>query len=240
MARWSEEEIALLSVYEKTNKSAYTLFTEMRRAGYNRTYKSVSRKIESLGLRKPESYTTGQEKRLGYLDIETTSLKANVGIMLSWAIKKRDVNEVTSALITKEEIFDGDYDKRIVEMLCEELNNYDTLLTYYGTRFDIPFIRTRAIDSGIRFPFYREVSHKDLFYQVRSKLRLHSNSLKNATEFLGIRGKTKLDPRIWRDATYGESDALQTVHAHNIADVMILERLHKKIEDYCPSSVVPA
>ncbi|HCO82523.1 MAG TPA: hypothetical protein DIT95_03190, partial [Arenibacter sp.] len=131
-------------------------------------------------------------------------------------------------------------DKRIVEMLCEELNNYDTLLTYYGTRFDIPFIRTRAIDNNIRFPFYREVSHKDLYYQVRSKLRLNSNSLKTATEFLGIRGKTKLDPRIWRDATYGDGDALQTVLAHNIADVVILERLHKKIEDYCPSSVVPA
>ena len=59
MAKWSEEEISLLSIYEKTNKSAYTLFTEMRRAGYNRTYKAVSRKIESLGLRKPESYVTG-------------------------------------------------------------------------------------------------------------------------------------------------------------------------------------
>jgi len=201
MAKWSEEEVALLSVYERTNKSAYTLFTEMRRAGYNRTYKAVSRKIESLGFRKPSRYVTGQEKRLGYLDIETTSLKANIGIMLSWAIKTRDTSETTSALITKEEIFSGDYDKRIVEMLCEELNNYDTLLTYYGTRFDIPFIRTRAIDNNIRFPFYREVSHKDLYYQVRSKLRLNSNSLKTATEFLGIRGKTKLDPRVWRDAT---------------------------------------
>ena len=201
MAKWSEEEVALLSVYERTNKSAYTLFTEMRRAGYNRTYKAVSRKIESLGFRKPSRYVTGQEKRHGYLDIETTSLKANIGIMLSWAIKTRDTSETTSALITKEEIFDGDYDKRIVEMLCEELNNYDTLLTYYGTRFDIPFIRTRAIDNNIRFPFYREVSHKDLYYQVRSKLRLNSNSLKTATEFLGIRGKTKLDPRVWRDAT---------------------------------------
>ena len=240
MAKWSEEEVALLSVYERTNKSAYTLFTEMRRAGYNRTYKAVSRKIENLGFRKPKRYTTGQERRLGYLDIETTSLKANIGIMLSWAIKTRDSNKTTSALITKEEIFSGDYDKRIVEMLCEELNNYDTLLTYYGTRFDIPFIRTRAIDNNIRFPFYREVSHKDLYYQVRSKLRLNSNSLKTATEFLGIRGKTKLDPRIWRDATYGDGDALQTVLAHNIADVVILERLHKKIEDYCPSSVVPA
>ena len=140
MANWSEEEVALLSVYERTNKSAYTLYTEMRRAGYNRTYKAVSRKIENLGFRKPKRYTTGQERRLGYLDIETTSFKANIGIKLSWAIKTRDSTKTTSALITKEEIFSGDYDKRIVEMLCEELNNYDTLLTYYGTRFDIPFI----------------------------------------------------------------------------------------------------
>ena len=240
MSRWSEAEIAMLSAYERTGKSSYVLFTEMRRAGFNRTYKAVSRKIESLGLRKPERYSTGQEKRLGYLDIETTSLKANVGIMLSWAIKKRDTNDITSALVTKDEIFDGDYDKRIVEMLCEELNQYDTIFTYYGTRFDIPFIRTRAIDNNIRFPFYREVSHKDLYYSVRSKLRLSSNSLLTATEFMGIRGKTKLDPRVWRNASYGNSDALQTVLSHNVADVVILERLHKKMEDFCPPSVVPA
>jgi uncharacterized protein YprB with RNaseH-like and TPR domain len=239
MVRWSEQEIGMLSAYETTNKSSYVLFTELRRAGYNRTYRAVTRKIESLGLRKPSRYVTGQEKRIGYLDIETTSLKANVGIMLSWAIKGRDTSGTTSALITKEEIFDGKYDSRIVEMLCEEMNNYDTLMTYYGTRFDVPFIRTRALDHGIRFPFYREVSHKDLYYQVRSKLRLNSNSLKTATEFLGIRGKTKLDPRVWRDATYGDTDALQTVLSHNIADVIILERLHKKIEDYCPPTVVP-
>tara|TARA_R100000664_G_C2756038_1_gene143832 strand:+ start:2141 stop:2863 length:723 start_codon:yes stop_codon:yes gene_type:complete len=239
MAKWSEEEIAMLAPYETSNKSSYVLYTEMRRAGFNRTYKAVTRKIDSLGLRKPSSYTTGQEKKLGYLDIETTSLKANVGIMLSWAIKKRDTNDISSALITKEEIFDGDYDNRIVEQLCEELNNYDTIFTYYGTRFDIPFIRTRAIDNNIRFPMYREVTHKDLYYHVRSKLRLSSNSLKTATEFMGIRGKTKLDPRVWRNAAYGDQKSLETVLHHNIADVAILERLHKKIEDYCPPTVVP-
>jgi len=83
---WSENEIAILEQYSNTSKSAYQLYHLLLLKGYDRTYKAVTRKIESLGLRKPSRYATGHEKTIGYLDIETTGLKANVDIMLSWAI----------------------------------------------------------------------------------------------------------------------------------------------------------
>jgi uncharacterized protein YprB with RNaseH-like and TPR domain len=239
MPRWSEQEIAHLIKFENTSKSRYALYNELRNMGYNRTFKAISRKIEKLGLSKPKRYVTGHESRLGYLDIETTDLKANIGIMLSWAIKTRDKNETHKDVITKQEIFDGEYDQRIVQTLIDALNQYDLIFTYYGTGFDIPFMRTRAMEWKLRFPVFREVSHKDIYYLVRSKMQLHRSSLKAATQFLGIGGKTNLDPRIWRDATYGEPKALEYVLDHNIADVRILERLHKKIEEYCNSNVVP-
>tara|TARA_R110002020_G_scaffold58750_5_gene161000 strand:+ start:9694 stop:10422 length:729 start_codon:yes stop_codon:yes gene_type:complete len=237
---WSEAELAVIQNYENTSISRYQIYHKLLLQGYDRTYKAVQRKIENLGLRKPSRYATGHEKTIGYLDIETTGLKANVDIMLSWAIKTRDKDEVVFDVIKKSEVFNGTYDYRLVTNLCKALKKYDLILTYYGTGFDVPFMRTRALDHGIQFPKFRKMSHKDIYYLVRSKLQLTRSSLKVATQFLGIDGKTNLDPRVWRDARYGNKDALKYVLDHNVADVEILEDLHKKIEQYTNANVVPA
>ena len=101
---WTDEEIVILHQYEKTNKSAFQLYQEVRLAGYNRTYKAVTRKIESLGFRKPKLYKTGHEISIGYLDIESTGFSANIDVMLSWCIKGRGVKKVAGACITREEL----------------------------------------------------------------------------------------------------------------------------------------
>lgn len=239
-AAWTEDELKIILQYERTAKSAYTLYHEIIRNGHARTYTAVRRKIENMGLHKPERYVTGHEHSIGYFDIETTDLKADIGIILSWAIKERDKGIVKSACITKEEIVNGDFDRRVVAEMVDAMKEYDTLVTYYGTRFDIPYARTRALEYKFAFPTYRELSHKDLYYQVRRALQLHRNSLKAATKYFGIAGKTDIDISVWRKARYGDEKALQYVFKHNIADVRILERLHKKIELYCPPSVQPA
>tara|TARA_R110002050_G_scaffold41798_6_gene101043 strand:+ start:2172 stop:2918 length:747 start_codon:yes stop_codon:yes gene_type:complete len=237
--KWTDSEVTILEQYSNTSKSAYQLYHSLLLKGYSRTFKAVKRKIEQMGMHKPSRYATGHEKRLGYLDIESTGLKANIDIMLSWAIKTRDTNEVVGDVIKKSEVFNGSYDKRIMKSLIKALDKYDLIFTYYGTGFDIPFMRTRALDHDLDFPVFRKVSHKDIYYLVRSKLQLTRSSLKVATQFLGIDGKTNLDPRIWRDARYGNKDALKYVYDHNIADVEILEDLHKKIEKYTNANVVP-
>ena len=54
MPRWSEQEIAHLVKFENTSKSRYALYNELKNMGYNRTFKAITRKIESLGLCKPQ------------------------------------------------------------------------------------------------------------------------------------------------------------------------------------------
>ena len=146
--------------------------------------------------------------------------------MLSWCIKGREVKKVEGAWITKEELMSEKQDARITELLVEEMNKYDVIFTYYGTRFDIPFIRTRAMYHGTYFPLYKQKAHKDLYYVVRSKLKLHRSSLQAATEFFGIAGKTRVKPDMWRKARYGDEKAMKYVYDHNVADVVILEKLH--------------
>ena len=235
--KWTEDEIRILDQYERTAKSAFVLYQEIRKAGYNRTYKAVTKKIEALGLRKPTRYASGHDITIGYLDIETTGFSANIDLMLSWCIKGRGVKKVEGAWITKEELMSEKQDARIVELLVEEMNKYDIIFTYYGTRFDIPFIRTRALYHGTHFPMHKTKSHKDLYYAVKSKLKLHRSSLMAATEFFGIAGKTRVKPEHWQKARWGDEKALKYVYDHNVADVEILEKLHRKIEDHTPPQV---
>ena len=236
---WTDEEIIVLHQYEKTAKSAFMLYQELQIAGFDRTYKAVTRKIESLGFRKPVRYTKGHEISIGYLDIESTGFSANIDLMLSWCIKGRGVKKVAGDVIKREEIMSNKQDKRIVKSLVEEINKYDVIFTYYGTRFDVPFIRTRAMYHGIDFPMYKQKAHKDLYYVVKSKLKLHRSSLQAATEFFGIDGKTRIKPEYWQKARWGDRKSLKYVYDHNIADVEILEDLHRKLEYYAPPTVNP-
>jgi uncharacterized protein YprB with RNaseH-like and TPR domain len=237
--KWSDDEIKILAQYENTAKSVYVLYQEVINSGYNRTYKAVQSKIETMPLRKPERYKSGRGKKIGYFDIEASGLVGNFAIMLSWAIKRRDENEVLHSVIRKEDIMSGLMDARLVEELMDAMRQFDVLCTFYGTRYDIPFSRTRAATHGIAFPHYREMAHKDIYYQIRRLFKLHSNALASACEFFGIAGKTRLKPEIWRKAQYGDEKSLKYILKHNIADVRILERLHKKIERYNTPIVQP-
>jgi uncharacterized protein YprB with RNaseH-like and TPR domain len=169
--------------------------------------------------------------KIGYLDIETSNLEADWGVMLSWAIKERN-GKTASDFITKDELFSGADDKRIVTSILEEMRKYDILVTYYGTGFDLPYIRSRALLYKLNPPTYGENYHFDLYYTVRSKLRLKSNSLFSVCNFFNIKGKGKVDGKLWSKARYGNYEALQEVLKHNIEDVIALEKVHKIMERF--------
>lgn len=176
------------------------------------------------GLIKREDWW--RDKTIAYFDIEASDLMANWGLMLTWCLKYRGDENIRDGVITKKEIFDYKYDKRILGELLEELNNVDILVTYYGTGFDIPFVRTRALYYGYEFPAYGSMYHWDLFYKVRSKLKTHRKSLEVVTKYYGIEGKTHLEPEMMFNAQYGHPKALKELLHHNQEDVIILEKLH--------------
>ena len=60
-----------------------------------------------------------------------------------------------------------------------------------------------------------------------------------ATEFFGINGKTRVKPEYWQKARFGDPKSLKYVYEHNVSDVVILEKLHKKIEEYGAPTVNP-
>jgi len=171
--------------------------------------------------------------KIGYLDIESGGLKANFDYILTWVIKTKGKNEYKYGKIKKSEINDFTFDKRIVKELIQAMLEYDVIITYYGSRFDIPFIRSRALSHNMLFPEFGTLRHIDVYYMVKTKMCLHKNSLDSACALLDIKGKTHIKGNYWMRAVVGDSVALKYVLDHNLADVKILERLHNKLDRYC-------
>jgi hypothetical protein len=71
-----------------------------------------------------------------------------------------------------------------------------------------------------------------MYYVVKNKLNLSSNRLENACDFLGIKGKTPIEKQTWREAHFGRPESMARILEHNIADVEILEILHRRLEPF--------
>ncbi|MGI0060150.1 MAG: ribonuclease H-like domain-containing protein [Nitrosotalea sp.] len=171
-------------------------------------------------------------EKVGYLDIESSNLNADFGIVYTWCIKPRGKNTIVYDTISKEDFKKFPYDKGVMKSLVDEMKKYDVLVTYYGTGFDIPFMRTRAMKAGIPFPFYKEIGHLDLYYVVRNRLKLHSNRLASVCAFFNIEGKTGIDNEYWARAISGDQESIKYILDHNKGDVRILEKVHNLMIPY--------
>lgn len=168
-----------------------------------------------------------------FLDIETTDFSADIGVMLSWAVKYPGEDRVYSDVVTKNELFEGKMDRRIVESLIEEIKKADALVTYFGTGFDNTFMRTRALILDIPFPAYGSIYHYDVYFTARSKLKLHSKRLDSVAKALGCKHqKTPVDISVWQKARWGDKASLNYIVEHNEGDVYVLEEVYEKLRPF--------
>lgn len=178
-----------------------------------------------------------QEEKIGALDIEASNLDADWGQMLSWCIKDLSTGEIYHDVLNEADISkakNGDEDSRIVRSCIARMGKMDRLITYYGARYDVPFIRARAMITGVGFPHqHGSIKHKDVYDIVKRCFKLSSRRQENACrQLLGDTKKTKIDTRFWRSALRGDKKALAYVLDHNKADVEDLTRLWYAVKDY--------
>jgi uncharacterized protein YprB with RNaseH-like and TPR domain len=186
------------------------------------------------GIEHPQCYLKahGEDLKRCFFDIETTGLQGNWDYMLTYSIKPEGSDDIICGYVTKKEVDEGTFDKRIVQECINNLMKFDRVYTFYGTKFDIPFLRTRALELGIDFPIYGSLSHKDVYYIARFKMKLHSNRLEVVCDLLGIKGKTHQNPATWRSAKSGNKKALEEILEHNKGDVIILEQVYNRLKDF--------
>ncbi len=190
-----------------------------------RSVDAVRNKVFSMRLKNRNEWT--KLERIAFFDIEASNLKANIGNMISYALKPLGEPVRYNQWTRREAIDRNRLDRRLMIDLIEDLQDVDLLVTYYGTGFDNKFIRTRAMMLRLPgFPEFGQIKHFDLYYAVRGNLALYNNRLATATAALGIEGKTPLPATIWTDARLGYPDAMKEIKTHNVEDVKILEELY--------------
>ena len=168
--------------------------------------------------------------QIGFFDIEVTNLDADFGFMLSYAIKEHNSDNLIVNQITKKEIQSFKFDKRLVSDCIRDLKKFDRIVTYYGTGFDIPYVRAKALHYNQDFPLYGELLHDDLYYIIKSKFIISRRSLKNACEYLlNDTNKTFIDKEKCMKASVGDEKSLAYIVEHNIYDVIDTEALYNKI-----------
>jgi len=168
-------------------------------------------------------------ERIGFLDIEATSLNASFGYMLTYCIKRRG-GDILERSVKPSDIRGKRYDKGLCEQFLRDLDEFDRFVTYYGTGYDLPFLRTRCLTHDLVFPPMGSLFHTDLYYSVRNKLKLYRNRMEVACDQFGIESKGhRLNPPVWMAAQAGDPEAIDWVLTHNREDVISLEALYDKM-----------
>jgi len=159
-------------------------------------------------------------KHRAYIDIETTGLSrwraelTVIGIGLEMGRKIKVIQLIENDL----------HEQR----LLEALGDTDEIYSYNGSRFDLPFIKTKL---GIALKKY--FKHTDLMYNCwRHNLK---GGLKAVERKLGINRKLKdVDGSVavqlwWEYVNNNDGQALQTLLDYNKEDVVNLRVLRRKL-----------
>lgn len=178
----------------------------------------------------------GIKEQIGFLDIETSNLKANFGIVLCWCIATEVEGEPITYQdwLTKKDVLSGSEDKRVVSTCIETMQTFDRVVGHYSTYFDIPFLRTRALIHGVPYPEFGTLLHTDVWKMARSKLCLHSNRQDVIAESLyGKTVKTRISHPHWRQAMMGNEESCMQVLDHCQKDVQDLKKNYETLLPYC-------
>lgn len=192
------------------------------------------------GLSHPQCFnqSRGQEERIGFADIEASNLNATFGICYAYCIKAQG-GELISRVISLDDLHRGIFDKILLKQFCEDAGGFTRLIWHYGVdrKFDLPFLRTRAVKFGLDFPEWKSLWVSDTHPILRNKFKLHSNRLETACNFFGIPCKQhKLNSDVWLEMITGNkkrmSASLRYIQTHCEEDVRSLEALWLKIAPY--------
>jgi hypothetical protein len=173
--------------------------------------------------------------RTGVFDIETTGLNAGFGVVLCAVVRLYGPDE-TFVLRADDypEWKEGRRanDKALVADILNVLSEADILVAHNGVKFDMPFLRTRAIIHGLPAVNFQKIIDPVLL--ARQTFRFPGNSLQSISGVIGTEAaKTPLRPEVWQRATMnGDPDAMNEIVEHCIADVEVLEEVCLKIRGY--------
>jgi len=162
------------------------------------------------------------------LDIETTSLEADAGVLVSAGLMSdTGRSEYLEARRTSQE-------RSLLSKLSRRLEGYDVMITWNGRSFDIPFLTTRLMKHGLDPRSILRKSHIDLADVVKSRLRLTFTYLDHVCDFFDIdrkKGPMGLDvPHLYVRALEGDRKASLSIRDHCLDDLRATRQVFLRLK----------
>lgn len=166
--------------------------------------------------------------KVAILDIETSSLEADAGIVVGAGLTSENgTAEYFQAKQTNEE-------KETLVRLTKRLQGYDIIVTWNGRSFDIPFLTTRLLKHNMDPRLVAGKRHIDLNEVVKSRLRLTFTYLDHVCDFFGVtkkKGPMGMEvPQLYVRAMEGDSKALGTIKEHCLDDLQATRKVYQRLK----------
>lgn len=168
------------------------------------------------------------QAKMMFLDIETSSLEADAGIVVGAGLMTEDGrSEYFQARTTKDE-------KPLLAKLLKHLDPSETVITWSGRGFDIPFLTTRLLKHSMDPRQILGKAHLDLNEVVKSRLRLTFTYLDHVCDFFEIkrdRGPMSLEvPQLYVKALEGDESALRAIKDHCLDDLRVTREVFLRLK----------
>lgn len=108
------------------------------------------------------------------------------------------------------------------------LNQADLIVAHNGDRYDLKFIKTRALIHGL--PMLIDYPQFDTLKVAKKKFMFNSNKLDYISEYLGFGNKIKTSMELWDDIILRRCpEAMTKMVAYCDMDVILLEKVYNKL-----------
>ncbi len=119
-------------------------------------------------------------------------------------------------------------DKSMLQEFVSVLNEADLIVAHNGDKFDIKWIRTRALAHGI--PMLLNYPQFDTLKVAKKKFYFNSNKLDYISEYLGFENKLPTGMKLWDDIILRkDADAMDKMIDYCNQDVVLLEKVYNKL-----------
>jgi len=192
------------------------------------TRKQVRTDIPTMTVTAPELLAVSPSVELDFVmfDLETSGFDADWDILLTAAIKPYGKEPITFRADNYPEWTTNRADDRGITIdIASELRKHAIVIGHYSERFDVRFIRAKMFRHGLEpLP---PMFGLDTWRIAKNNFKVSNRRMKSLSIFARIPlPKEEPDGDRWMRAAFGgEKEALDKILAHNIDDVLILERL---------------
>ncbi len=124
-------------------------------------------------------------------------------------------------------------DKELVRQILDIINEADYIVAHFGDKFDMPFIRSRALINGL--PPLGPVNQIDTYKLVKKYFHLNAKRLDYLGHILGVGRKNHTSWKLWEQCAEGNKKAINEMARYNMQDVILLEKVFNKIKTHVDS-----